>query len=241
MTNVLKAPEPSTAPAPSPLLRFYRSPIGKKLISGVTGLALFTFVLVHMLGNLLLFAGHEAYNAYAYHLESWGIVLYAIEAVLVATVLLHMAVGTEIFIGRLKARPEGYGQYQSVGGTTYQSLSSRSMIVTGAALAVFLVLHLITFKFGTYYPTQFQGEPVRDLARLVVEVFHKLPYTLGYSVVLLGLGLHLRHGVWSAIQSIGALHAGIRPIAYGVSALLAAAIVVGFLVLPWAIYWGAIA
>lgn len=239
MTNVLKAPEPNNENLPqSPLLRFYRSPIGKKLISGATGLALAGFVLVHMMGNLLLFLGHDAYNAYAEHLASWGVLLYAVEGLLVGIALLHMAVGGSVFVGRLRARPESYTEYQSVGENSYQSFSSRTMIVTGGILAVFLCLHLWTFKFGPYYPTDLDGQPVRDLARLVVEVFHKLPYTLGYSAVLLGLGFHLRHGVWSAVQSLGALHQGIRPLAYGVSALLAMAIALGFGALPWAIYGG---
>ncbi len=240
MTNALKASDSLKPPAGSPLLRFYRSPIGKKLISGVTGLALAAFVMVHMLGNLLLFAGRDAYNAYAHHLESWGILLYAIEGVLLASLLFHAGVGIEIFLGRLRARPEGYRQYASAGGASYQSLSSRTMIVSGIVLAGFLVAHLLTFKFGPYYSTQLNGDSVRDLARLVVEVFHKLPYTLGYSIVLVGLGLHLRHGLWSAVQSLGILHQGIRSVAYGVGALLAAAIALGFLVLPWAIYWGAV-
>ncbi|HIK43456.1 MAG TPA: succinate dehydrogenase cytochrome b subunit [Leptolyngbyaceae cyanobacterium M65_K2018_010] len=240
MTNMLKAPEPSPPSPASPLWRFYRSPIGKKVVSGVTGLGLAIFVLVHMLGNLLLFAGSEAYNSYAHHLENWGVLLYAIEAVLVGAVLFHGAVGLEIFVGRLRARPQGYRQYQSVGGSSYQSFSSRTMILTGTVLAVFLIVHLWTFKFGTYYPAQLNGEPARDLARLVVEVFQKLPYTLGYSVVLLLLGLHLRHGLWSGLQSLGTLHSGIRPIAYGLSAILAAAIALGFVILPWAIYWGVV-
>lgn len=241
MTNVLKAPASTETRPQSPLMRLYRSPIGKKLISGATGLALAGFVLVHMVGNLLLFFGHDAYNAYAKHLASWGVLLYATEGLLGAIALLHMGVGVSVFVGRLRARPAGYHQYQSVGETSYQSLSSRTMMVTGAVLALFLGLHLWTFKFGPYYPTELNGESVRDLARLVVEVFHKLPYTLGYSAVLLGLGFHLRHGVWSAVQSWGALHDGIRPIAYGISALLATAIALGFVALPWAIYSGLIA
>ncbi|QQE63814.1 hypothetical protein GFS31_04840 [Leptolyngbya sp. BL0902] len=240
MTNVLKTPASHAVKPQSPLVRFYRSPIGKKLISGATGLALAGFVLVHMAGNLLLFLGHDAYNAYAEHLARWGVLLYAVEGLLVGIALLHIGVGMSVFVGRLRARPEGYAEYQSVGENSYQSLSSRTMIITGSILAVFLGLHLWTFKFGPYYSTELDGHAARDLARLVVEVFHKLPYVLGYSAVLLGLGFHLRHGVWSAVQSLGALHAGIRPLAYGVSALLAGAIALGFVALPWAIYGGLI-
>lgn len=241
MTNVLKAPTSHKNLPQSPLVRFYRSSIGKKLISGATGLALAGFVLVHMAGNLILFLGHDAYNAYAEHLASWGVLLYAAEGLLVGIALLHIAVGISVFSGRLRARPKNYSEYQSVGENSYQSFSSRTMIITGTVLAVFIGLHLWTFKFGPYYPTELNGKSARDLARLVVEVFHKLPYVLGYSAVLLGLGFHLRHGVWSAVQSLGALHAGIRPVAYGFSALLAGGIALGFVVLPWAIYAGLIA
>ncbi|MFM7325869.1 MAG: succinate dehydrogenase cytochrome b subunit [Nodosilinea sp.] len=239
MTNVLQAPDPQ--PSPSRLLRFYRSPIGKKLVSGLTGLALVTFVVVHLVGNLWLWAGRQAYNAYAHRLESWGGLLYAIEALLLLTLLMHMAVGLEIFMGRLRARPEGYQRYQSVGGDSLQSLGSRTMVVTGTTLGIFLVAHLLTFKFGPYYSTELQGETVRDLARLVVEVFRQPAPTLVYSAVLLGLGVHLRHGLWSALQSLGLLQGPQRSLAVGASLVLAIAMVLGFGVLPWAVFLGAIA
>lgn len=238
MTKVLQAPDPQ--PSPSPLLRFYRSQIGKKLVSGLTGLALVTFVVVHLVGNLWLWAGRQAYNAYAHRLESWGGLLYAIEALLLLALLVHMAVGLEIFVGRLRARPQGYQRYQSVGGDSLQSLGSRSMVVTGATLGVFLVAHLLTFKFGPYYSTELQGETVRDLAQLVVEVFRQPAPTLIYSAVLLGLGVHLRHGLWSALQSLGLLQGPQRLLAVGASLVLAIAIVLGFGVLPWAVFLGAI-
>jgi succinate dehydrogenase / fumarate reductase cytochrome b subunit len=240
MTDVLKPLEPATPAPGSPLFRFYRSPIGKKLITGVTGLALASFVLAHMLGNLLLFVGRDAYNGYAHHLESWGVLLYAIEGILLGAVLLHAAVGIEIFAGRLRARRMGYQQYRSVGEHSYQSISSRTMIITGTLLAGFLVAHLMTFKFGPYYSTELAGESVRDLAQLVIEIFHKPFYTLGYTAMLLLLGLHLRHGLWSMVQSLGALGKGARRTVFGMSTVLAAAIALGFIVLPWAIYFDAI-
>jgi len=238
MTNTLKAPLPQPEAPASPLLRFYRSSLGKKLITGATGLALATFVLVHMAGNLLLFQSREAYNTYAHHLASLGIGLYVIELVLLAVVVLHAAVGIEIFWRKRQARPQGYSAYQSAGGPSYQSLSSRAMIVTGSVMAVFLVAHLLTFKFGTYYTTELGGEPVRDLARLVVEKFQHLPYVVGYSAVLVLLGSHLRHGLWSALQSIGLLNAGVRTLVVGASGVLGGGIAIGFLLLPWAIYLG---
>ena len=242
MTNLLKAPGTESEPPPpaSPLLRFYRSSVGKKLITGVTGLILAAFVLAHMAGNLLLFWGRDAYNRYAWLIERLGIAFYAFELALLAVVLIHAAVGIELFWRKRQARPVGYTTYQSAGDPSYQTFSSRTMIVTGSVLAAFLVLHLRNFKFGTYYTTQLGGAPVRDLARLVIEDFQKLPYVLGYSVILVLLGSHLRHGLWSALQSIGLLHRGIRPLVYGASAVVGAGIAIGFLLLPWAIYWGVV-
>lgn len=241
MTNTLKAPQqqPESAKTDaSPLLTFYRSSMGKKLITGFTGLALVTFVLVHMAGNLLLFVGRDAYNAYALLVSNFKVVYYAFELALAAIVVLHAWVGIEIFWRKRQARPEGYSTYQSAGGNSYQTLSSRTMIITGLALAVFLVIHLRTFRFGTYYPTELGGDTVRDLARLVIEKFQELPYVVGYTVILVLLASHLRHGFWSALQSMGLLDRGIRPLAYGTSAVVGIGIAAGFLVLPWAIYLG---
>lgn len=237
MTDVLKAPVSAPASFDSPFLRFYRSPIGKKLITGLTGLGLSVFVLVHMLGNLLLFVGRDTYNAYAHHIERWGWGLYLIEAVLLIAVLFHVALGIEIFASRLKARRRGYSQYHSAGSPSLQTTSSRSMIITGVILASFLVAHLLTFKFGPYYPTQLAGETVRDLAQLVIETFHKPLSALAYTAVMLLLGMHLRHGLWSALQSLGTLDRAIRPLAFSLGTVLAAAIALGFMVLPWGIYF----
>jgi succinate dehydrogenase / fumarate reductase, cytochrome b subunit len=237
MTNVLKAPEPTQAATGSPWLRFYRSPIGKKLITGITGLALATFTLVHMLGNLTMFLGRNAYNSYGDHLADFGVLLYAVEGILLIGVLLHGAVGIEIFAHRLKARQAGYQQYQSVGEGSYQTASSRTMIITGTLLAGFLVAHLLTFKFGPYYTTELGHENIRDLAQLVIEVFHKPPYVIGYSIVMVLLGLHLRHGIWSVFQSFGTLDKAWRPLVFGASTVLAVAIALGFIVLPWTIYF----
>lgn len=240
MTPVLKAPSLQAEPQGSALLQFYRSPIGKKLITGLTGLGLTLFVLVHMIGNLLLFAGSEAYNAYAVHLTDWGIFLYLIEAALLLVFLLHMAVGVEISVRRFRARPEGYRQYASAGEPSLQSPSSRTMILTGTVLAIFLVFHLMTFKFGAYYATDLNGAEARDLARLVLEKFHEPVYTFGYTAVMVLLGFHLRHGVWSALQSLGVMSRGWRFAIYGLGTVFAVLMAAGFCVLPLAIYFGGV-
>lgn len=221
---------------PGKWLQIYQSPIGKKLITGVTGLGLAIFALIHMLGNLILFTGAEAYNQYADFLESLGPILYLFEIGLLFFLGLHAMVGVQIFLRRLKARPIPYRQYTSAGSPSVQSLSSRSMIYTGGILALFLGVHLVQFKFGPYYSMQWEGREIRDLARLVFEKFHQPLYAFGYPAVMVLLGLHLRHGFWSAWQSLGTMSPAWKPGIYGLSLVLAVLIAVGFIVLPIAIY-----
>lgn len=228
----------SSPPTPSRLLKVYRSPIGKKLITGLTGLALATFALAHMLGNLLLFVSRDAYNLYAYSLEQIWPVFYGVEAMLLISLLFHATVGIQIFLAKRQARPVTYRAYQSAGTPSHQSLSSRTMIVTGSILAVFLVSHLLTFKFGVVYSTAIAGIESRDFSRLVIETFHNPLYAFGYAAVTVMLGFHLRHGFWSALQSLGAMSRGLKPMVYSLGSLLAVLIAVGFVVLPLAIYGG---
>ena len=215
------------------------SQIGRKVLSGITGLGLTLFVLVHMSGNLAYFSGNDAYNTYSHFLLSLGPLLYVIEAGLVLFILLHAYIGVSVYLGKKRARPQKYGRYNSVGGPSKQSLSSRSMIVTGVILFVFLVIHIKSFKFGAWYETTVDGESMRDLARLLTEKFQSPWYTFGYVGVMLLLALHLRHGVWSALQSLGATKPRLTPLIYSIGALLAVLIAVGFFILPlWIFFTG---
>ena len=223
------------ASEPAGLGSLAQSPIGKKLITGVTGLGLVAFVIVHLLGNLTLFFSASAYNQIAYVVEKLGPLTYLIEGALLAIALLHIHIGTQIYLGKRKARPVEYAEYASAGEPSRQSLSSRTMIFSGLLIGVFLIFHLATFKFGPYY--QLPGSGHRDLSRLVFETFHKPTYTAGYVVILSLLGLHLRHGLWSALQSIGI---ATKPATYVMSAVLGSAIALGFIGLPLSIYFGLI-
>ncbi|PSB12290.1 succinate dehydrogenase [Pleurocapsa sp. CCALA 161] len=219
------------------LVNFYTSPVGKKIITGITGLGLTLFVLVHMVGNLTLFAGTKAYNQLAHFIDSLGILLYLIELILLAIAIFHAVVGISIRLNTLKARPVAYSQLKSVGTPSRQSISSRSMLITGIVLLGFLALHLATFKFGAYYSTVIDGVEMRDLSSLVMEKFHNPVYAFGYAGVMIVLALHLRHGIWSAWQSIGVLNSKISPVVYAIALILAILIALGFIVLPLAIYF----
>ncbi len=219
------------------LINFYTSPIGKKIITGITGLGLSLFVLVHMAGNLTLLASSKAYNQLAHFIESLGILLYVIESALLGLAIFHVVVGISIRLNSLQARPIGYSQIKSAGEPSKQSLSSRSMLITGVVLLGFLVLHLTTFKFGKYYTTIIDGVEMRNLSRLVIEKFHNPIYAFGYGGVVIMLAFHLRHGIWSAWQSIGLLNSKISPFVYAIALILAILIATGFVILPLSIYF----
>jgi succinate dehydrogenase / fumarate reductase cytochrome b subunit len=215
------------------------SAVGKKVLTGITGLGLTVFVLVHVVGNLTYFESTDAYNQYTYFLTSLGGALYVIEAGLAAFFLIHALIGVRIYLGKRRARPVNYAHFVSKGRPSRLSMSSRSMILTGVILLVFLVIHLKSFKFGPHYETVVDGVPMRDLARLLTEKFQSPLYTFGYVAVMILLGLHLRHGVWSALQSIGAMNPRLTPLVYTIGGLLGVLVALGFLVLPlWIFFTG---
>ena len=224
----------STSPK---LISFYNSPIGRKIITGMTGLGLSLFVLVHMAGNLTLLASSKAYNQLAHFIDSLGILLYAIEFVLLGLVIFHVVIGISIRLNTFKARPIGYSEIKSAGDPSKQSISSRTMAITGGILLGFLILHLASFKFGTYYTTVIDGVEMRNLSRLVIEKFHNPFYAFGYAGVMVMLAVHLRHGIWSAWQSIGVLNSKISPLVYAIALLMAVLIAIGFIILPLSIFF----
>jgi succinate dehydrogenase / fumarate reductase cytochrome b subunit len=222
----------------SKILTFYSSTIGKKIITGVTGLGLTLFVLFHMVANLTLLTSTEAYNQLAHLFNSLGILLYTVELILLGLVIFHVAIAISIQLNKQQARQIPYKKYQSVGEPSKQSISSHTMIITGLILLVFLVFHILTFKFGQYYPTIINGVEMRDLAKLVVEKFQSPLYAFGYVAVMVFLGFHLRHGVWSAFQSLGVNNISWSPLIYSFALIFAILIAVGFVVLPLGIYGG---
>jgi len=223
----------------NPLLRLAQSSIGKKLLTGVTGLTLALFVAVHMLGNLTLFFSAEAYNQFGHFLEQVWPLTSLIELLLTLSVGLHASLGVQIWLTKRQARREAYAVYESAGRSreqpSYQTLSARSMVLSGAVLGGFLVWHLLTFKFGPR--DTIGGTEIRDLSRLVIETFQQPLYTFSYVAVFSLLALHLRHGLWSTWQSLGALNQSLRPLAYSLSLAMAILLALGFGALPLAIYF----
>lgn len=230
-------------PSKSSLRQAATSAVGRKVLTGITGLGLTAFVIIHMLGNLLAFSPDDtAYNAYSHKLISLGVLFYAIEIGLLAFFVVHIILGVSIYLRKRAARPIDYATYKSAGGASKQTIASRSMILTGVVLVGFLVIHLASFKYGPGisegYIATVDGEPVRDLRRLLFEKFQHASYAFGYPAVMILLAVHLRHGIWSALQSLGAMKPRWSPVIYAAAALIGALIALGFLVLPLWIYFG---
>lgn len=190
------------------LATFARSSVGKKVLVAITGLMLFSFVIVNLLGNLTLFIpdGGEAFNHYAHFLEHLlhGWLIYVFEVGLIAAFLVHAIYAiTVAWIDKQKARPQKYAMVKNAGGKSRKSLASRSMILTGPIILIFVILHVRMFKFADHPKVSYDGTEMKDIYTVVDQAFQVPWIVIAYVVVMLLLGMHLWHGVWSAFQSMG--------------------------------------
>ncbi|NOX38092.1 MAG: succinate dehydrogenase cytochrome b subunit [Calditrichaeota bacterium] len=204
----------------------------------LAGLFWILFLIIHLLGNLTILTGNPAtLNLYSHKLLSTGPLLYFLEALLVIALVLHMIYGVTVFLDKRRARPQKYERLRSKGAPSKENISSLTMIYSGVLLFVFLVVHLLNFKYGKVYTVEYDGVVVRDLYRLVVETFHQPLYVVFYVVIMILLFSHLRHGFWSAFQSLGLAHPRYTPIIYAIGILLAIVLAVGYILLPIYVYF----
>ncbi|WP_421775395.1 succinate dehydrogenase cytochrome b subunit [Gracilimonas sp.] len=221
------------------LIKALNSQVGRKIMTGITGIGLMLFLIGHLVGNLTIFGDSQAFNIYTYTLESLGPLLYVIEAGLAFFFLYHAILGISIWLQRRKARPEGYAKYQTKGGPSHQSLASRSMIWTGIIILVFLVFHIWHFKFGpteTIALESVGATEARDLRALVIAEFQKPLVAFGYIAVLALVILHLSHGAWSALTSLGMKHGETSKKVQLGAYIFAIILMLGFIFIPLYIF-----
>lgn len=183
--------------------RLFSSSVGTKLLIGLTGLALFAYLILHLAGNALIFAGPDVFNEYSHALISNPLIL-PIEVGLLAIFLLHVYKAVSNYVANHAARPLGYGMKKYAGHTSRKSVASSTMIWSGVVILLFLLVHVKQFKYGAWY--QVENTEVRDLARTEFEVFSQPLWVAFYGVCTLLVGLHLRHGISSGFQSLGFDH-----------------------------------
>lgn len=202
---------------------YLTSSIGKKQVMALTGLGLLGFTATHLLGNILLLAGADAFNFYAHTLTS-NKLIYLAEAGLVGMFVLHILLAIVTRVENNAARPNKY--FVKTRSGRGETISSMTMPITGVVLAVFIVIHLMNFKFGAEYMTTIDGVQMRDLFKTVVLYFASPLYVAWYVVAMCALGLHTSHGLQSAFQSLGINHPKYTPVVKGLS--LAYGVVVAF-------------
>lgn len=209
--------------------KFLTSHLGKKIIMAVTGLGLFGFLIGHVSGNMLMFVSRDAFNDYAHMLIS-NPFIYVAEAGLIIMFVMHAVSGISVTRANRAARPEAYKAKKSAGGASRQSFASRSMILSGLVLLIFVPLHIKTFKYGPVYTTTMG---TRDLYQLVHEIFEQPLYVAWYVASLVIIGFHLWHGFGSAFESLGVRY---RDRLRQTGQILAVLITFGFILIPTWIY-----
>ncbi len=204
----------------------------------LAGLFWILFLIIHLLGNLTILTGRpETLNLYSHKLISTGPLLYLLEGLLAGALLLHIVYGVTVFWDKRRSRPQRYERLRSKGAPSKENISSLTMIYSGVLLFIFLIVHLANFKYGPVYTVEYNGEQVRDLYRLVVEVFHQPLYVLFYVGIMILLFSHLRHGFWSAFQSLGLAHPRYTPVIYGIGIVLALLLGLGYIMVPIYVYF----
>lgn len=218
------------------LLQAASTSVGSKILIAFTGLALGVFLIAHLAGNLLFLAGPDAFNHYSHTLVSNPLV-YLAEAGLLAVFLLHVVKTVAGVLANRAARPQAYAAKRwakTKNPKSRKSIASATMILTGTFTLLFVVTHLVTFKFGAWYET---ADGIRDLYRLQVQVFSNPGYVAFYLVAMAVIFFHLWHGLSSAAQSLGVDHPSWTPRLLVIGRVLTTAIAGGFFVLPIATFF----
>jgi succinate dehydrogenase / fumarate reductase cytochrome b subunit len=189
----------------NPIFALWQTQIGKKVVMAVTGVVLVLFVIAHMLGNLKIFTGPDEINAYSRFLREvgmpelgYGQLLWVVRIVLLICVILHITAAVQLTRMSWAARPIKYNVKRNI-ETTF---AARVMRWGGLILAVFVVFHLLHLTGGVvgFEPGQFKHLAVYQN---VVAAFSVWPVTLFYIVAMGALCLHLDHGIWSLLQTLG--------------------------------------
>jgi succinate dehydrogenase / fumarate reductase cytochrome b subunit len=209
---------------------FWRSLVGKKVVMAVTGVILLLYIVGHLLGNLQIFEGPERLNTYAAFLKSTGELLWAVRIVLLLSLVLHIIASIQVSLASKRARPSDYEVKKSI-ETSY---AARTMIWSGPLIFLYVVYHLAMFTFLVTGP----GYSPTDVYRNEVQAFQVPAISLFYVVAIVFLGMHLYHGAWSMLHTLGASNPRYRVLRMTIAPIVAIAITVGYIAIPIAVLMG---
>lgn len=216
-------------------LTLFDTTLGKKAALAVSGLVLYGFVIVHMLGNLQVFLGAEAFNAYAASVKSITPLLWGTRFVLITAVIVHVAMMIALYQRSSAARPVAYHRVTS----TATSYASATMKFTGPMLLCYLVFHILHFTAPGLALGDYEHSHT-DVYGNFISAF-QLPWvTLVYCAANLLLGLHLYHGAWSLLQTLGLSHPRYNALRGRVSHAIALLITAGNVAMPLSVLFGII-
>ena len=224
------------------VLMLYRSTIGKKIMMAVTGLVLVGFVIAHMLGNLQAFLGPAKLNGYAAFLKNTTELLWLERLTVFAAVVVHALMAWQLTQIKRAARPVEYQRRDPQVST----LASRTMRWGGLVLLLFIIFHILHFTTGTLFPiasrpdAQHPGFSETDVYGNVVAAFHNPWVVAIYVGSMLLLLLHLFHGAWSSVRTLGLSKPSQDPLHRRISTLLAVIVWLGFISLPLGVVLGVI-
>lgn len=182
------------------LIRTFRSSIGMKQVMAVTGLGFSAFALTHLLGNLTLYSGKEAFLSYVERLHSLGALVTLAELGLIVFALLHIGLGLILYIQNLRARPVRYAVSKRAGGRTIGSMTAP---YTGLLILVFIIIHLSKFRFV--------DKTVTNDFMILQNTFSQPGYVVFYLLAMVVVAVHVSHGFWSGFQTIGLNHPNYMP------------------------------
>lgn len=212
------------------LLKFWGSTVGKKAVMAVTGILLVGFVFLHMVGNLQMFLGADVMNRYAALLKSTGELLWVARAGLFGAAVLHIVSAVQLTMINRAARPQDYAKREPQVST----LASRTMRLGGVVLAAFIVFHLGHFTTGSFHPA-FSHTGVYGN---VIIGFRSWAVSLFYIVAMGFLALHLYHGAWAGLRTLGLKKQSPTPLQRTLALGLTIVIWAGFTVIPVAVLLG---
>jgi succinate dehydrogenase / fumarate reductase cytochrome b subunit len=188
-----------------PIVRFYKSAVGKKWVMAITGLILMGFVLAHMIGNLKLYLSKEEINLYGEALRDMPgallprtVLLWSVRLVLIFGFVFHIHSAIGLSLINRRARPAA-DRYQSKRDYIAADYASRTMRWTGIIILAFLIFHLMDLTWGNANSDFLRGDPYNNL----VLSFRRVPVAIVYVIANVALAFHLYHGTWSIFQSMG--------------------------------------
>jgi succinate dehydrogenase / fumarate reductase cytochrome b subunit len=219
-------------------VRFYEAPIGKKAIMAVTGVLLFGYVVVHLIGNLQIFsADTQQINRYAAFLhDPHNVVpLWIARLILLAAVVMHIVSAVQLWSLNNSARPAAYHKKKDV-PTSY---AARTMRWSGVIVGAFVIFHVLHLTVGAALPLREVSETgMPDVRYNVISGFQNPAVSAFYIIAMILLCMHLYHGLWSMFQSMGISHPRYTPRLKSAAAAVSIAIAIGNISIPLAVMAG---